>query len=84
MTMAAAQNFVKQVLWNHDLVDRVNAAPDQAALTELLAEQGLSFNYDEFEAACRYWLTQSQTHEQAQAIEEIKLWWHCLGHALQQ
>ena len=82
MTMAAAQKFIQRALRDPDLVRQVNRAPDNAALVQLLAEQGLSFNYDEFDEASRHLLTECQTHEQAQVIEEIKLWWRCLGQAL--
>jgi len=80
--MAAAQKFIRRAWWDRDLVRQVNQAPDRAALAQLLAAQGLSFNYDEFDEAGRHLLTECQTHEQAQMIEEIKLWWHCLGQAL--
>jgi hypothetical protein len=82
--MAAAEKFIRRALWDHDLVRQVNAAPDSAAVAQLLAELDLSFNCEEFEESCRHLLTQCQTYEQAAPIEEIKLWWHCLGQALNQ
>ncbi len=82
MTTAGAQKFIQQTLWDRDLVCQVNGASDREALAPLLVERDMSFNYEEFEESCNHLLTQCQTHEQAETIKEIKLWWDCLGCAM--
>jgi len=82
MSLAGARKFIQQALWDRDLIERVNSAPDEASLADLLASLDMQFNYAEFEEACNHLLTQCQRYEQAATIEEIKLWWQCLGNAL--
>ena len=79
MTIAAAQKFIQQAVNDSGLIQRINAAPNEEGVREILAELGMEFNLEEFEMAYYNVLTWCQTHEQAEAVKEVKLWWDCLG-----
>lgn len=84
MTLAAAQKFIQRTVSDYDLVDRINAAPDSEEIQQILSGLNLHFNHEEFEKAYFNVLTQCQTHEQAEIVKGIKMWWDCLGFCLSQ
>ena len=84
MTLAAAQHFIQQSINDPTLVRQINAAADSASVRQILSELEMDFNYEEFEQAYYNVLTWCHTHQQADAVKEIKLWWDCLGISLVQ
>lgn len=83
MTIAAAESFIQQALSDPTSIQRINAAPDKAAVKQIFAELELSFDNEEFEHAYLNLLTCCQTREQAETVKEIKLWWDCLQYTLE-
>lgn len=79
MTLPAAQQFIQRAVNDPELVERINSAPDSASVLQILSDLEMDFNYEEFERAYYNVLTWCQTHQQADAVKEIKLWWDCLG-----
>lgn len=79
MSIAHAKTFIKRASLEPKLIYRINEAPDQHAVQMILTEEGLSFNVHEFEEAYSNLLTQCQTIDQANMLNEIKMWWELLG-----
>ena len=79
MTIAAAQKFILKAVQEPELVSRINAADDEAEIRDILSQEQFIFNHDEFEKAYFNVLTWCQTSEQAEVVEEIKMWWDYLG-----
>lgn len=84
MTIAAAESFIRRAVSGPELVQRINTATDRAAVNEIFSEFDISFTQEEFEQAYFNLLTCCQIIEQAKAVKEVKLWWDCLGYALDQ
>ena len=82
MTLDAAQKFIQRATWDSDLVDQINSASDAAEIQQILSVLHLPFNHEEFEQAYYNVLTWCQTHEQADIVKGIKLWWDCLGFSI--
>lgn len=82
MTLAAARQFIQRAVTDRAFVQQVNAAPNSEAVQEILSQQSLAFNYEEFVRAYFNLLTCCQTIEQAKAAKEVKLWWDCLKYTL--
>jgi D-lyxose ketol-isomerase len=80
MTVSSAQQFIQHTVIDPSLVQRINAASDKTEIEEILREIKYEFNYEQFDKAYFNVLTWCQTHEQAQAVKEVKLWWDCLGY----
>jgi len=82
MTIAAAESFVQIALSDTIPIQKINAAPDKTGVKQIFEELGLSFDCEEFELAYLNVLACCQTREQAEAVEEIKLWWDCVQYTL--
>lgn len=82
MTIDAAQQFIQQAVNDPELVSRINSAPDNTAILNILSEKEMVFDYEQFEKAYYNVLTWCQNHAQANAVKEIKLWWDCLGYCM--
>lgn len=78
MTLASAQQFIQRAVNDPALVQEINAAPDHEEIEQILTTHQFSFNGEHFEQAYFNVLTWCQTHEQADAVKEVKLWWDCL------
>jgi hypothetical protein len=83
MTLAAAQQFIQRAINDPDMVSRMNAAPDGTAIRQILEQMNLPFDKEEFDPAYVNMLTWCQTHEQAEAVKEIRVWWDFLWFTLQ-
>ncbi len=75
MTVGDARKFLKQAMTDRNLRDRVNEAPTQHALIEILKAHQFHFTQTELEEAYNTVLVQSQTAEEASQVREIKRWW---------
>ena len=82
MSLDAAQKFIQRAVSDSDLVDQINSAADSTEIQQILFDMNLSFNHEEFEQAYYNVLTWCQTHEQADIVKGIKLWWDCLGYSM--
>ena len=82
MTIASAESFIRQVISTPALVQRLNAAPDRAAIKEIISELGPGFDTDQFQQAYFNLLTHCQADTQAELIKEVKLWWDYLEFTL--
>lgn len=78
MTLVSAQQFLQRTVNDPALVQKINTAPDRDAIEQILAEHHFSFNDEQIEQAYYNVLTWCQTHEQAETVKEVKLWWDCL------
>lgn len=79
MTIAHARKFIRRVMEDDDLRDRLNMAADESARIEALADEGLRFSLDEFEEAWRNELTKCQTEEKADQLADLNQWWQLLS-----
>jgi hypothetical protein len=83
MTLAAAQQFIQRAARDSETVCRINAASDKTAIQGILTELELNFGPEEFELAYYHVLTWCRTHEQAEVVKEIKVWWDYLQFTLE-
>jgi hypothetical protein len=65
-----------------DLVCHINSAADKSEVQRILNKCSLNFDEDEFEPAYFNVLTWCQTHDQAEAVQEVGQWWTYLMHIL--
>jgi hypothetical protein len=75
MSIAAAQQFIRQGMQDDALREMVNGASSQAELSARLERQGLAFTYPEFDEAYHHVLTWCQTEGQAVYLKEFRMWW---------
>lgn len=83
MSIANARKFILTVLTDRDLYERINNSASVKAVQTLLADEGMEFNYADFDEAYFSVLTQCGNEEEARLVKEIRLWWDCLGQALE-
>ena len=83
MTIGDALAFIKRSLSDSELRKRLNGAESKAELQQILAEELISFDPNEFDEAYNHKLTECQEEEEADQLKELKLWWDLLGQVLE-
>lgn len=83
MTIGNALAFIKRSLSDADLRERLNGAKDKEELNKVLTEESIIFSGHDFEEAYNHSLTQCQEREEAEQLEELKLWWDLLNRILE-
>ena len=83
MSIAHAKRFIHRVLAEADLVDRINDAPDEPTVRDILAHEGFEFNANDFDEAFHNLLTQCQWEDQADCLQGVRMWWEFLGASFQ-
>ncbi len=78
MPMAHVRPFLKRVLLDKDLRDRLLAADNGAQRAVILAQEGFDFTDEEFEDGYRATLVGLQFEADADRLKEFKLMWDML------
>jgi len=78
MPMADVRPFLKRVLSDKDLRDRLLAAKDGAERSAILQQEGFEFTDAEFEDGYRATLVGLQHETDADMLKEFKLMWDML------
>ena len=83
MTIGNAMNFIKRVINDSELRERLNTAPSKRERDEILSDERLQFKHHEFEEAYRNLLTLCSEMEAADQLKEFKSWWEFLNYSLE-
>lgn len=78
MTMDGAVKFINRARADEKLRKKLNIANDNSERKAILTEEGLNFNFAEFEDAFNSMHGNCQTADEAMDLKEIKLWWDFL------
>lgn len=82
MTIGNAMTFIKRGMTDSKLRKRLYAASSIAMCDAILAEENLIFSPNEFEEAFHNRLTLCQQAEEADQLNEFKMWWQMLAQLL--
>lgn len=82
MTIGNAMAFIKRGMTDSKLRKRLYAASSIEMRDDILADEHLMFSQDEFEEAFRNRLTLCQQAEDADQLNEFKMWWQMLTQLL--
>ena len=82
MSIESARKFLVLASRNPQWVQSLNSAGSTQELEAMLAEQGLSFTYHEFDEAYSNILTKCQFPAQADELEQVRIWYDMLIEAV--
>ncbi|MBN2341113.1 MAG: hypothetical protein JXX29_04025 [Deltaproteobacteria bacterium] len=78
MTIGNAKKFIDQAQVDDDLRRTLNGAETFTELTDRLETLGMTFSAFDFEEAFNNKLVSCQFQEQADQLQELKMWWQML------
>lgn len=79
MTIGNARRFIKRAQHEKELRNSLNRASDTAELSRILEKEDLAFSSYEFEEAFSNKLTQCQTADEVEQLQQLKIWWTMLS-----
>ena len=76
MSVGQAKNFIQRGLQDSTLREDLNASSNQTALLAVLERENILFSAHEFDEAFHNLLVQCQEKDQADQLNEFKMWWN--------